>query len=458
MSGPPYDVVVFGAGSGGYSCALRSAQLGLKVALVESGKVGGTCLHRGCIPTMALLQSAEVADTCQDAGSWGINAELGGVDMAKVSKFQQGIIDRMHKGLIGLINGSGIELVEGQGRLTSPYTVDVAGRQIEGRHVVLATGSAARSLPDVTIEGRVITSDQALFLDWVPQSALVIGGGVIGLEFASIWRSFGASVTIVETETRLAPGFDETISKALQRSLKRRGIKFKLGAQVTHVSQTESKAEITLSDEVKLQADAVLIAISRGPFTAGLGFEENGVRLDRGLVVTDQQLHTGVENLWAVGDIVPGPQLAHRAYAHGVAVAERIAGLKTPPLVEQNLPLAIHGDPEVVAVGLTEAAAVASFGQEAIEIQEYNLAGNARSQALKTHGLVKVIRQVNGPVIGMHLIGRRIGELAGQAQLIVNWQAHPEEVAELIQAHPTQDEAIGEAFMALAGKPLHAHP
>jgi len=449
--------VVLGAGSGGYAAALRGAQLGLNVALIESDKVGGTCLHRGCIPTKAMLHAAEVADEVRGAGHVGINAELLGIDMDQVNRFKQGVIDRLYKGLSGLVSARGVELINGHGRLLGPGVVEVNGQRVEGRNVLVATGSYARSIPGLSIEGRVMTSDQALTMDWVPQNAIVLGGGVIGLEFASLWRSFGANVTVVEGLPHLAPNEDEAISKALERTYRRRGIAFKIGAMVKDVTQSDDQATLRLDSGEALSGDVVLVAVGRGPNTAGLGYEEVGLRMDRGFVLTDDQLRTGIPGIWAAGDIVPGLQLAHRGFAQGIAVAERIAGINVPALIEANIPRVTYCDPEIASVGLTEAQAKAAHGTDAIETIEYNLAGNGRSQVLGTQGFVKLVRLAGGPVVGMHMIGARIGELVGSAQLIVNWEAYPEDVAELVHAHPTQSEAIGEAFMDLAGKPLHSH-
>jgi dihydrolipoamide dehydrogenase len=450
-------MVVLGAGSGGYAAALRGAQLGLQVALIETDKVGGTCLHRGCIPAKALLHSAEIADQVRQAGRFGIDATLGAISLTDVNAFKQSVVDRLYKGLQGLISGRGVNLVSGLGRVVSAHQVQVGSNLVEGRELVLATGSYARSLPGLAVQGRVLTSDQALRLDAVPANPIILGGGVIGLEFASMWASFGAKVTIIEALEHLAPNEDLAVSKLLERAFKRRGINYQLGVKVRDVTQDHDTVTVRLQDGTELSGDALLVAVGRGPNTAGVGFEEIGVAMDRGFVLTDEQLRTNVPHVWAAGDIVPGPQLAHRGFAHGIAVAERIAGLDPPPLVESGIPRVTYCEPEITSVGLTEAAAKAAHGVDAIETAEYNLAGNGKSQVLGTQGFVKLVRLVGGPVLGVHLIGSRVSELAGEAQLIVNWEAYPEDVAGLIHAHPTQDEAIGEAFLALAGKPLHAH-
>ncbi|MDR1443181.1 MAG: dihydrolipoyl dehydrogenase [Bifidobacteriaceae bacterium] len=452
-----YDAVILGAGSGGYATALRAAQLGLNVALIEDDKVGGTCLHRGCIPTKAMLHSAEIADQIRDSGKYGVRSALEGVDINAVNTFKQGVIDRLYKGLQGLVSSRGVHLIQGHGEVVSSTQVKVGDQLIQGRHLVLGTGSYARSLPGLAVEGRVMTSDQALALDWVPSNPVVLGGGVIGLEFASLWTSFGAKVNIVEALDHLAPNEDLAVSKLLERSFRKRGIGFSLGVKVAEVTQDERQVTVRLENGERLGGDVLLVAVGRGPNTAGIGLEAVGVEMDRGFVTTDPELRTNVGGVWAVGDIVPGLQLAHRGFAQGIAVAERIAGQRPAPLIESGIPRVTYCEPEIASVGLTEEAAKAEHGQDAVETVEYNLAGNGKSQVLGTQGFVKLVRLAGGPVLGVHMVGTRIGELVGEAQLIVNWEAYPQDVAELIHAHPTQDEAIGEAFLALAGKPLHAH-
>ncbi len=456
-NGTAFDIVVLGAGSGGYATALRAAQLGKNVALIEGAKVGGTCLHNGCIPTKALLHAAELADNAREGAHFGVHSSLDHIDMAGVNQYKDTVIGGLYKGLQGLIKSRDITVVEGWGKLTGPHTVEVDGATYTGEHIVLATGSYARSLPGLEIGGRVITSDQALGLDWVPNSAIILGGGVIGSEFASVWKSFGADVTIVEALPHLVPNEDEALSKAFERAFRKRGIKFNLGVRFSGVTQDEAGVHVSLEDGKTFDADLLLVAVGRGPRTSDLGYEAQGVTLDRGFVITDEKLHTGVANIWAVGDIVPGLQLAHRGFAQGIVVAEQIAGLNPAPIVESGIPRVTYSEPEVASVGLTEARAKEIHGAENVETLEYNLAGNGKSKILGTQGFVKLVRQKDGPVIGVHMIGARVGELIGEGQLIVNWEAYPEDVASLIHAHPTQNEALGEAHLALAGKPLHAH-
>jgi dihydrolipoamide dehydrogenase len=451
-----FDVVILGGGSGGYACALRSAQLGKSVALVERAELGGTCLHRGCIPTKALLHAAEVADNARDGHEFGIRSTFEGVDMAAVNAYKDAVVGRLYKGLQGLVKDRKVTFVAGEGRLTSPTTVAVDGTTYTGRAVVLATGSYARTLPGLELDGtRIITSDHALRLDYVPQSVVVLGGGVIGVEFASVWRSFGADVTIVEALPRLVPAEDDACSKAVERAFRRRKIAFRTGARFAGAKATDAGVTVTLESGDTIETELLLVAVGRGPTTAGLGYEEVGVQLDRGFVPTDERLRTNVPGVYALGDIVPGLQLAHRGFQQGIFLAEDLAGLAPAAIDEAMIPRVTYCDPEVASVGLTEAAAKERYG--AVEALEYNLGGNGKSQILKTAGFIKLVREKDGPVVGVHMVGARVGELVGEAQLICSWEALPSEVAQLVHAHPTQNEAMGEAHLALAGKPLHAH-
>jgi dihydrolipoamide dehydrogenase len=452
-----YDIVILGGGSGGYACALRSAELGKRVALIEQGKIGGTCLHRGCIPTKALLHAAEIADQARESESFGVRASLDGIDMAGVNAYKDKVVTRLWKGLAGLVASRHIDVIEGVGRLASPTAVQVGDTLIEGAQVVLATGSQARSLPGLEIDGkRVITSDHALELDQVPASAVILGGGVIGVEFASVWRSFGTEVTIVEMLSHLLPPEEESSSKLLERAFRRRGIGYKLGARFEGVKETDSGVTVSLEGGATIDAELLLVAVGRGPVSAGLGYEEAGIAVQRGYVTVDEYCQTSVPTISAVGDLTPGPQLAHAGFAEGIMVAERLAGLPVTPIDYDGVPRVAYSSPEVASVGITSAIA-ADRGIETTEFT-YDLAGNGKSQILQTQGAAKVIATAGGgPVLGVHLVGARVGELIAEAQLIYNWEAVPAEVAQLIHPHPTQSEAIGEAHLALAGKPLHAH-
>ncbi|MFC7848994.1 dihydrolipoyl dehydrogenase [Arthrobacter sp. NPDC057388] len=450
-----FDILVLGGGSGGYATALRAVQLGFTVGLVEKGKLGGTCLHNGCIPTKALLHSAELADHARDSAKYGVNVTLDSIDINAVNAYKDGIIAGKFKGLQGLIKSKGITVIEGEGKLQGTDTVVVNGTAYKGKNIVLATGSYSRTLPGLEIGGKVITSDEALTMDYIPKSAIILGGGVIGVEFASVWKSFGVDVTIVEGLPSLVPNEDATIVKNFERAFKKRGIKFSTGVFFQGVEQNNDGVKVTLVDGKTFEADLLLVAVGRGPVTANLGYEEAGLTIDRGFVITNERLHTGVGNIYAVGDIVPGVQLAHRGYQQGIFVAEEIAGLKPVIVEDVNIPKVTYSEPEIATVGYTEKAAKAKFGDDQIQTQEYNLAGNGKSSILGTSGIVKLVRQKDGPVVGVHMIGARMGEQIGEAQLIVNWEAYPEDVAQLVHAHPTQNESLGEAHLALAGKPLH---
>lgn len=456
MSEPEYDIVVLGAGSGGYATALRASQLGMKVALIDGDKVGGTCLHRGCIPTKAYLHAAQTADAVRESEAFGIRSAFEGIDMAKVGAYRDSVITKLYKGLQGLLSSRNVEVIKGWGRLTDANTVTVDGRDITGRNIVLATGSYSRSLPGLDIAGRIITSDQALQMDWVPTSALILGGGVIGLEFASVWKSFGADVTIIEALPHLANNEDESVSKQLERAYRKRGITFHTNTRFASVAQDASGVHVATEDGKNLDADVLLVAVGRGPVTQGLGYEEAGITIDRGFIITNDRLHTGVANIYAVGDIVPGLQLAHRGFLQGIFVAEEIAGMTPAPINESGIPRVTFCEPEIASVGLTEKQAREKYG-DSVRTVEYNLAGNGKSNILNTQGFIKLVSVEDGPIVGFHGIGARIGEQIGEGELMVNWEAYPTDVASLIHAHPSQNESIGEAAMALAGKPLHAH-
>ncbi|MGM1016406.1 MAG: dihydrolipoyl dehydrogenase [Actinomycetota bacterium] len=456
MTTHTFDIVVLGGGSGGYAAALRAAELGKSVVVIEKDKVGGTCLHRGCIPTKALLHAGEVADHIRDAAHVGISATLDEIDPTRVRAYREGIVAKKFKGLEGLIKARGITVVAGTGRLTSERRVAVGDDEYVGEDIILATGSYSRTLPGLDIGGRILTSEHALELDEIPGHVLILGGGVIGVEFASVWRSFGSEVTIIEALPHLVPNEDVSLSKGLERAYRRRGITSSLGTRFQSATQDDSSVTVTLEDGTTFTGDYLLVAVGRGPVTADLGYEEAGVTLERGFVQVDENLRTTAPNVWAVGDIVPGLQLAHRGFLQGITVAERIAGLTPVAVPEVQIPKVTYSSPEVASVGLTEAAAAEEHGTDAISAYEYNLAGNGKSEIIGTGGLVKVVRLKNGPVLGVHLLGDRVGELITEGQLAVAWEAHPEDIAPLIHAHPTQSEALGEAFLALSGKPLHA--
>jgi dihydrolipoamide dehydrogenase len=451
-----FDVVILGGGSGGYACALRSAQLGKTVALIEADKVGGTCLHRGCIPTKALLHAGEVADNTRHAADFGVNASFNSIDIAGVNTYKDGVVSKLYKGLQGLIKSRNVTFVEGHGRLVSPNTVEVNGQQYTGKNVVLATGSYPRTLPGLEIDGKqIITSEQAIAMDRVPASVIVLGGGVIGCEFASVWKSFGSEVTIIEGLPHLIALEDESSSKQLERAYRKRGINFELGVRFASATTDQRGVTVTLEDGKTFTAEVLLVAVGRGPVSSNIGYEEQGIAMDRGYVLVDNKCRTNIPSVWAVGDLIPTLQLAHVGFAEGILVAEEMAGLNPRPINYDGVPRVTYSDPEVASVGLSTAKAK-ELGHDVVELN-YDLAGNGKAQILKTAGSVKLVAAKNGPVLGIHMVGARVGELLAEAQLIFNWEAEASDVASLIHAHPTLSEAVGEAHLALAGKPLHAH-
>jgi dihydrolipoamide dehydrogenase len=451
-----FDLVVLGGGSGGYAAALRGAQLGLSVALIEADKLGGTCLHRGCIPTKALLHAGEIADGAREASHFGVNATFNSIDMTGVNAYKDGVITKLHKGLQGLVKSRKITFIEGHGKLVAKDTIEVNGARYTGKNILLATGSYARTLPGLDIDGKkVITSDQAMKMEYVPKSVIVLGGGVIGCEFASVWKSFGADVTIIEGLPHLVALEDESSSKQLERAYRKRGINFELGVRFKSHAVTADGVTVTLEDGKTFTAEVLLVAVGRGPVSANLGYEEQGIAMDRGYVLVDNKCRTNVPGIWAVGDLIPTLQLAHVGFGEGILVAEEIAGLNPRPINYDGVPRVTYSEPEVASVGLTTAQAK-ERGYDVVELN-YDLAGNGKAQILRTAGSIKLVSQKGGPVLGIHMVGSRVGELLAEAQLIFNWEASADDVAPLIHAHPTLSEAMGEAHMALAGKPLHAH-
>jgi dihydrolipoyl dehydrogenase len=459
MPDSSYDVVVLGSGTGGYSCAIRAAVAGKHVALVErDDRLGGTCLLRGCIPTKALLQSAAVMDSVSRSEEWGIKAS-GEPDWQGVLEFQRKVVDKLVGGLTGVIKARRIDVIKGEGKLVPGPAVEVDGNTVQAPDVVLATGSRPRLLPSLNASERVITSDEALVLDRVPASVVVIGAGAVGLEFASFYRSMGAEVTVIEALDRVAPLEDEDVSKELARAFRKRGISTAAGAKVTDVKETGEAVEVTYESGGKTQtakAEVCLVAVGRGPVSEGLGYEEAGVELDRGYVKVNGTLQTTVEHVFAVGDLAATPyQLAHVAFAEGIAVAERIAGLDPPEIDYAGVPRVTFSTPEIASVGLTEGQA-RERGYE-VEVEKLNMQGIGKANIVGEGGLCKVVAEKDGgPVLGVHLIGPHVTDLIAEGMLIYNWEAVPEDVARLIHPHPTLSEAIGEAHLALAGKPLHS--
>lgn len=458
MSQHEVDVVVLGGGSGGYAAALRAAELGKSVVLIEKDRLGGTCLHKGCIPTKALLHAGEIADTTRESHLFGIESQFNGIDVGGIHKYMHAVIDKNWKGLSGLIRSRGINVVESEGRLIGPRTVEAGNDTFSGTHVVLATGSQSRSLPGIEVDGeKILFSEHALNAARVPKSAIVLGGGVIGCEFASAWTSLGTEVTVVEALPHLVPLEDEASSKLLERAFRRRKIGFHLGSRVSEASKTSAGVKVSLEDGTVLEAEVLLVAVGRSPVTEGLGYAQQGIEIDRGAVVVDEYCRTTAQGVYAVGDLIPTLQLAHVGFAEGILVAEHLAGLEPDPIRYEGVPRITYSSPEIASVGLTEEQAQTTHGADEIKTVTYDLSGNGRSAILKTQGAVKLVALLDGTVIGVHMVGDRVSELSAESQLIVNWEAMADDVASLIHPHPTQSEALGEAHLLLAGKPLHVH-
>lgn len=462
----PVDLAIIGAGSAGYACALRAAQLGLSVALIDDTPTGGTCLHRGCIPTKAWLQAAKVRRTVAKAPAFGIGATLDNTDAGAIRDYADGVVAGLHRGLTGLLAGRGVKVIAERGTLR----VDDQGTAVEtgaalhrARAVVIATGASPVTL-GLPVDGtRIITSEHALRLDRLPSRAIVIGGGVIGVEFASLWADLGVDVVLVEATDRLLPGEEPGHSRLLAKELAKRGVDVRLGAGLDSAEVTGDTVSASVAGET-LEADVLLVAVGRRPATAGLQLAEAGVDVAAsGHIEVDDQLQTTARAVFAAGDVVAGPQLAHRGYAHGIFLAERIAQLqgrygKRPTLPQdRDIARITYSSPQVASVGLTAAAA----GEDA-QVADYHLTGNGRAQILRAPGeretgIVRLVRRPDGAIVGMHVIGEEIAELITEGALLVGWQATPEDLAGIVHPHPTLGEAVAEAAWALAGQPLHMH-
>ncbi len=472
MSDTTFDVVVLGGGPGGYGVALRAAVRGLSVAMVEADKVGGTCLHWGCIPSKAMLHVGSVYDEAREADRFGLDLTVAGLDVARLGAFRESVQNQLYKGLEGLVRSRRIDLVTGwgtvgaDGRTVTISGGDRDGEVLTGRNVVIAVGSSVRSLPGIEIDGDVvITSDEATKLARVPEKALVIGSGAVGLEFASLFRSLGAEeVIVVEAMDRIAPLEDAEVSKTLARAYRKRGITTVAGTVASAVTVVEGPsgkaATVSLANGDAHVVDTVLVAVGRAPRTADIGLEALGVLDERGYVVADELGRTAVDGLWAVGDILPPPALAlaHAGFAEGFTVADQIAGLDVVGVDYAQVPRVTYCTPEVASVGLTQAQAEERFGADAVSATSYSMKGNAKGIIHRSDGFVKVVSGgPDGDVLGVHIVGPHATDLIAEAQLITSWGALPAEVGALVHPHPTRAEAMGEAHMAAAGVPFHTH-
>jgi dihydrolipoamide dehydrogenase len=473
-----HDVVVLGGGPGGYATAFRAQARGLDVALIEADKLGGTCTHRGCIPSKAILYVAEVLEEVRRADRMGLKLAFDGLEGEAFATFRQDVIDRVFKGLSFLVRKR-TTFHEGWGTLVrgddGRVAVDVVGAdggttRVEGRHVVLATGSVVRSLPGVEVDGEVVqTSDEALWFTEPPQRAVVIGAGAIGMEFASMWAPMGTEVTVVEALDRVLPLEDADCSAAIEKAYLKRGIEVLTSASVTSVDRTGTGAQVRVEvdgTERVLEADRVLVAIGRAPNTADVGAAELGILDERGFAVTDEWGATTVDGLWAVGDVRPTLALAHAAFAEGRALGDRIAGEPhTRPVDHTHTPRVTYCHPEVASVGLTEAEARERFGDDGVAVTTSSLRHNAKGILAGSEGFVKVVHAKGappvgapgdgGPVLGVHIVGPHATDIIAEATLATAWEAMPAELAAITHAHPSLYEAMGEAFQSAAGLPFH---
>ncbi|MFH9003138.1 dihydrolipoyl dehydrogenase [Streptomyces afghaniensis] len=467
------DVIVIGGGTGGYSTALRAAALGLDVVLVERDKVGGTCLHRGCIPSKAMLHAAELVDGIAEARErWGVKATLDAVDWPALVATRDDIVSRNHRGVEAHLAHAGVRVVRGSARLTGPRSVRVAGVDgepgvfdLSARHgLVLATGSRPRTLPGLAPDGqRVVTSDDALFAPGLPASVLVLGGGAIGVEYASFHRSLGADVTLVEAADRIVPLEDADVSRHLTRGLKKRGIDVRAGARLLDAEVLDdgvrARVRTARGETLTVEAERLLVAVGRAPVTDGLDVAAAGIGTDeRGFVVPADwdRLETAVPGVHVVGDLLPPPSLglAHASFAEGLLVAETLAGVPSAPVDYAAVPRVTYSSPQTAAVGLSEAEARAR-GHE-VDANSMPLTAVAKGMVHGQGGMVKVVTEAGGGrVLGVHLVGPHVSEMIAESQLIVGWDAEPSDVARHVHPHPTLSEAVGEAFLTLAGRGLH---
>jgi dihydrolipoamide dehydrogenase len=466
-----YDLVVIGGGTGGYVAAIRAAQLGRRVAVVEKQKaLGGTCLIWGCIPTKALLEHAHALKVVQHAREWGVTIPDGtpAIDMGQVQARKDKIVSGITKGVEFLFRKNKIEWIKGTARLAGGGRVEVvegATGTLEAKHIIVATGSQARSVPGITIDRqRIITSDEAIALTQVPKSLVIMGSGAVGVEFASIYRRFGAEVTIVELLPRLVPNEDEAVSAELQKSFRKQGIKVLTGTKVTKAAATQTGVDLAVEDgegkTQSLSADLLLVATGRGPVTEGLGVEALGMEMERGYIKVDPFYRTSVPGISAVGDVItlgtgPHPQLAHVSSMEGIIAAERIAGHDTPPINYDHVPACTYCDPEIGSVGLTEAEARQRGYDVKVGTFPFGVLGRAK-MAGETEGFVKIVADTKyDEILGVHMIGARSTELVAEAVLALRLECTVEELVRTIHAHPTFAEAIGEAAHATHGAAIH---
>jgi dihydrolipoamide dehydrogenase len=463
-----FDIVVIGGGPGGYATALYGAAAGLSVAIVERDKVGGTCLHRGCIPAKEFLETASVHRTIVGAKEFGINVSDFSTDFAVSQDRKNAVVDKLYKGLAGLLKGRKVTTLTGTGTLREGRRVEVldgedAGRVLVGRNVVLASGSVPHALPGFEVDGRwVMTSDEFLDLKELPASVAVVGGGVIGCEFASLLADLGTKVTILEALDSLLFGCDDDVVRLVNRAFKKRGIDILTGVKVeSHTPAPDGSVTTVKAGDQTLDVEAIVVSVGRRPRTEGLVSDGVGVEIDgRGFVVADEYQRTGVDGVWAVGDIVAGtPQLAHVGFAEAIVAVKGMLGEPVVPVDNGKVPWAIYCHPEVAYCGMTEAQAKAA-GIDVVTKKD-PFGGNSRAQIIgDTEGLVKVVAErrpdgTAGRILGVHMCGPWVTEQLSGGYLAVNWEAFPDEVAQFIQPHPSLSETFGETMLALTGRGLH---
>jgi dihydrolipoamide dehydrogenase len=461
-----YDVVVVGGGPGGYASALYGASAGLKIAMIEKGALGGTCLNVGCIPAKELLETAAVYRTVAGSKEFGITSDAPQVDFAVVQDRKQKVIDQLVGGLGGLLKGRKVDVLDGVGRLDPDHrTVHVSNGSdettITGDAVIIAAGSAVRTIPGFEIDGSlVVTSDELLSIRELPSRAVVIGGGAIGCEFASMMSDLGTEVTILEALPKILPGVDRDAVQVVERAFKKRGIEVRTGVQVTGHRPGDKGTTVELGDGSTVETDLVVVSVGRRPFPDLLGLDETKVEVDeRGFVQVDENCRTSVDGVWAVGDIVATPQLAHVGFAEGMVAIRDILGEDPQPVDYTRVPWCIYCHPEVAFAGHSEESAKeAGFD---VVVSKHRYAGNGRAMIVgETEGLVKVIAEkgpdgTGGRILGVHMAGPWVTEQLGQAYMAVNWEATVAEAAAFIQPHPTLSENYGETLMALTGRSLH---
>jgi len=464
MAQQDYDVIIIGSGPGGYVAGIRAGQLGLKVAVVESDPfLGGTCLHRGCIPTKALLHSANVLDELRHAAELGIDVADPSFDMGRAQERKQGVVDKNARGIVGLFKKYKVDSLHGFGRIAGAGKVEV--KDADGktttyatRNVVIATGSVPREIPVAKTDGeRILSSDHILKLGRVPKSMVVLGAGAVGTEFSSMFTSFGTEVTLVEMLDRLLPVEDAEVSKELQRSFRKRKITCWTGTKLTAAEVTENGVRVSFEGKDDVEAEVLLVAVGRAPFTEGVGLESVGLELDRGYLATDEWMRTGADGVYAIGDVVTAtPWLAHKASAEGILAVEHIAGYpEARPLDYKKIPSVVFTDPEVGSVGLTEAQAKEAGYEVEVGKFPFMASGKAAIEG-KTAGFVKLVRDTRyDEVLGVHIIGPHATDLISEAVVAVSGEMTVEELFRAVHAHPTLAEAVAEAAHASHGAAIH---